>query len=153
MERPDVVDVNVLLGAEGRDDDRQADCRFGGRDGDHEESEDLAGVLQPEAGEGNEQQVRRVEHQLDAHQHHQRVAADDDADDADEEKYRGEREIVADGDRHQSVPSRRMASRIARSALAWLRAASASRICSPPRVMTPMTATIRISAVTSKGSS
>ena len=55
MQRPHIVDVDVLLRAEGRDDDRQADRRFSRGDGDDDESKDVAGVLQPRARERDEE--------------------------------------------------------------------------------------------------
>src|SRR5262245_61153462 len=48
--------------------------------------------MQP--GERDEGQVHGVQHQLDAHEHHERVPADENADAADHEQYRGERDIV-----------------------------------------------------------
>ena len=47
------------------------------------------------AGEGDEGEVDGVEHQLDAHEHHQRVAPDQQADGADGEQHGGQHEVPA----------------------------------------------------------
>ncbi len=49
MQRPHFVDVDVLLGAEGRDDDGQADRGLRGGNGDDEEGKDVPRVLRPRA--------------------------------------------------------------------------------------------------------
>src|SRR5580704_9305343 len=153
MQRPNVVDVDVLFGAEGRHDDREANRRFRGGDGNHDERKDVADVVEPEAGVGDQEQVGGVEHQFDAHQHNEGIAPNDHADDADEKNHGSEGHVVIDRDAHQPLPSRKIASRTARSARMRLCCACASLICSPPKVMTPITATIKTSAVASKGSS
>ena len=62
-------------------------------------------------GERHEREVRRVEHELDAHEHHEHVAADEQADRADREEHRGERQVVGrgevelDGEGHDVVTS------------------------------------------------
>src|SRR5580692_5764855 len=153
MERPNIVDVDILFGAEGRHDDREADCCLRSGDGNHDERKDVADVMEPEACVGDQEQVRGVEHQFDAHQHNERIAPNDHTEDADEKNDGSEGHIVIDRNAHQPLPSRRIASRTARSARMRLCCASASVICSPPKVMTPITATINTSAVASKGSS
>src|SRR5919108_163715 len=72
----DLVDVDRLAVAEDQQHDRQADADLGGGHGDHEQREHLAGdELVPQVGAERDQvDVHRVEHQLDAHQHHHRVA-------------------------------------------------------------------------------
>ena len=94
----------------------------------------------------------RVEQQLDRHQHDQRVAPRDHADDADEEQDRGERDVVL-----RSVTiigrSRSRFTIDSRSiARCGLRAAAPAGPSSPASSTTPITATIRMNAVTSNGS-
>src|SRR5262249_314253 len=62
--RPDVVDVHRPAAAEHGDDDRQADRRLGGRHRDHEERRQVPRVAARVASEGEEGEVRGVEHQL-----------------------------------------------------------------------------------------
>src|SRR5580698_9727660 len=152
MQRPHIIHIHIPRGTERGDDDGESDRGFSGGDGNDEEGEDLSDVLQPKPRERNQQEIGGVEHELDAHQHDERIAPHDHAQHTDKEHDGRERDVVVDGDRHQSVPSRKIASRIARSAFVSCRLAGSSRISSPPRVITPMTATIRISATTSKGS-
>src|SRR6188472_4162833 len=57
-----------------RDDDREADDDLGGGDYEHEEHGRLAADLAQPLCHRDEAEVDRVEHQLDAHEHHQRVA-------------------------------------------------------------------------------
>ena len=66
------------------------DGDLGGLGGDDEEGEHLAGVALPSAAtcamravEGDEREVDRVEHHLDAHQRDEHVAPDEEADAAD----------------------------------------------------------------------
>src|SRR5215831_5895376 len=53
--------------------------------------------IAPLAGEGEKGQVRRVEHELDAHEDHQRVAPNHHAEHSDAEKKRSEKEVVLGG--------------------------------------------------------
>jgi UTP-glucose-1-phosphate uridylyltransferase len=79
--------------------DRQTHGGLGGRDRDHEEREALAGVVAgAPAVERDQHQVHGVEHQLDAHQLDQRVAAHQKADRADAEDQRRQREVVTERD-------------------------------------------------------
>ena len=64
-------------------DDPEADDDLGRGDDQHEEHDRLAADVVEHAGEGDEGQVDGVEHQLDAHEHHQHVAPDQQADGAD----------------------------------------------------------------------
>src|SRR5215216_5203710 len=114
-----VVHVERLAVAEDGDDDPEAHGGLGGRDRHHDEDEELPRHVAEVAGEGDEGQVHGVEHQLDAHEHLDGVALDDDADHADGEEHGREREIPGQGD-HRS------------SSLAGAEGAAASplRICS-----------------------
>ena len=59
-------------------------ARLFGGDHHHEEGDDLAVEAPVDAGEGHQGQVDRVEHQLDAHEDHQCVAAHEHADRTDQ---------------------------------------------------------------------
>ena len=74
-------------------DDAEADHHFGGGDDHHEEHGGLAADVAELAGQRDEREVHGVEHQLDAHEHHQRVAAHHHADDADGEQHRGQQQV------------------------------------------------------------
>src|SRR5262249_60219593 len=69
-----------------------------GRRDDDEDREDLAGQIGQKAREGDEIEVRGVEHQLDRHQQDDAVAAGENTDDADEEESEAEVEHVLDRD-------------------------------------------------------
>src|SRR5690606_22807594 len=87
------VDGGGLAIAEDRHDDRQPDDDLGGGDDEDEEGGELAvESLQGPPG-GHESQVDGVEHQLDAHEHHQGVAADEDAHRPDSEEGGGEQHV------------------------------------------------------------
>src|SRR5882724_10484819 len=93
LEQVRVVHRGRPTGAEDGRDDRQPDHDLGGRDDHHEERHDLA--VHP--GEGDQGQVHRVEHQLDAHEHDDRVAPDQHADRADGEQQGREQQVVGRG--------------------------------------------------------
>ena len=63
--------------------DAQADRDLTGGDDHHDDREDLAVAVGPHAREAEQREVAGVEHQLQAQQHDQRVAADQHADGAD----------------------------------------------------------------------
>ena len=86
--------VDAVAAPEDRHDDRETDRDLGGRDDQREEHDHLAADVVERLGERDEREVRRVEHQLDAHEHHERVAADEQPDRADREEHRREREVV-----------------------------------------------------------
>ena len=72
--RPDVVGGGAPPAPEDGDDDREADRHLGRRHHEREEHDDLAADVVERAGERHEREVRGVEHELDAHEHHQHVA-------------------------------------------------------------------------------
>src|SRR5215204_4106956 len=88
-----VVDVERFAVTEDGDDDAETHGGFGGRDRHHDEDEELPRHVAEVTGEGDERQVDGVEHQLDAHEHLDGVALDDDADHADGEEHGREREV------------------------------------------------------------
>src|SRR5258707_2485385 len=71
-----LVHVDRAASAENRHDDGKADHHLGGGDRQHQEDEHPAVHRVQEARKGHEGQVDGVEHQLDGHEHHERVAAD-----------------------------------------------------------------------------
>ena len=71
-----------------RDDQAEADDDLGGGDGHHRDREDLAVLTAVQARERDQQQVGRVEHDLDREQDDQRVAAQHHAERADREEQR-----------------------------------------------------------------
>ncbi len=88
------------------DHDRQPDRRFRGRHGHHEEDDDLA-VPSQLLGERHEREIHGVEHELDAHEDHDRVPPQQHARDAEAEQDRRDRQGLS---QHQI---RRLASTIA----------------------------------------
>src|SRR3954451_18091904 len=106
LEQVGVVDRGGPAGPVDRHDDREADHDLSGGDDHHEEGDDLAVDRAGRAGEGDQGQVDRVEHQLDAHEDDDRVAPHQHADGADGEQDRREHEVVAQG--HRSSPWSRL---------------------------------------------
>src|SRR6187549_2328953 len=84
LEGVDILNVNRLPGAIEGDDDGQADGHLGGGHGDNQEDKHLRVVVgQPvltdiEPAEGHEGQVRRVEHELEAHENRDDIAPEND---------------------------------------------------------------------------
>src|SRR3954454_8389128 len=76
LEEVGVVDRGRAPGPVDRHDDREADHDLRGGDDHDEEGDDLPVDGPGGAGEGDQRQVDRVEHQLHAHEHDDRVAAD-----------------------------------------------------------------------------
>src|SRR3954469_19402291 len=98
LEEVEVVGGCTATTTEDGDDDAESDRDLGGRDRQHEEHDHLAANVVERAGERHEREVHRVEHELDAHEHHQHVAPGEEADRADGEEQRGEHEVVVGGD-------------------------------------------------------
>src|SRR5690554_3605185 len=90
----DVVHRGGPAGAEDRDDDREADDDLGGRDDHDEEGEHLTLEVAVHPREGDEREVRRVEHELDTHEHDDAVAPQQDGRGTDREKDGGEHQVV-----------------------------------------------------------
>ncbi len=61
---------------------------------------DLPGDVVQGPGEGDEGEVRGVQHQLDAHEHHEHVAPNEQTDRADREQHRREGEVPGGSDAH-----------------------------------------------------
>src|SRR3569832_2365902 len=99
-----VVHADVVLVAEQQHQDREADRAFRSGHGEDEEHEHLAVHVAQVVGERHEVGVDRQQHQFDAHQQHDQVAAvQEDADDGQREEHRAERQEVAQGEAHALV--------------------------------------------------
>src|SRR5690606_30691073 len=83
-----------VAGTEQGHDDRQPHHDLRGGDDHREERDDLAVEVAVHAGEGDEREVAGVEHQLDAHEHHDRVAPDQHTSGADGEQQRRQVQVV-----------------------------------------------------------
>src|SRR5665213_3121451 len=83
--------------------DPQAHHDLGRRNDQDEEDQDLSADVVKGAGECDEGQVGGVEHQLDAHEHDQHVAADQNAQRTDGEEYDTEGEVPGGVDAHAST--------------------------------------------------
>ena len=99
LQLPQLVDVDRQAPAVDGDDQAEADGDLAGGDDHHDEREDLAVLVAVRAREGDEREVRRVEHQLEAEQDHERVAAHEHAAGADAEDQRREDEVPLDAHR------------------------------------------------------
>src|SRR5215469_7968759 len=89
-----VVHRRGPAGPEDRHQDREADHDLRGGHHHHEERDDLAVQVPVHARERHERQVARVQHQLDAHEHHDGVAPHEHADAADHEQDHGQGHVV-----------------------------------------------------------
>src|ERR1700722_586671 len=96
LKLPQLVNVDRQLAPVDRDDHAEADADLAGRDGHHDQRKDLTIAVTPHAREGDQREVGAVEHQLQAKQHDQRVAARHDAEGAEREDDRRDGEIPAD---------------------------------------------------------
>src|SRR3954470_17568406 len=94
LQQVGVVDRGRPTGAEDRHDDRQTDHDLGRGDDHHEERNDLAveGAVDPR--ERDQREIDRVEHQLDAHEDHDGVAADEHTRRADREQEGRQIQVV-----------------------------------------------------------
>ena len=100
FQRSEFVGVDRLAGAVEGDDDREADSDLGGGDRDDEENQHLAVVvgqavrLGVETGEGDQREIRRAEHELEAHEDDDDVPAQHHAGKADAEEQTGNEEVI-----------------------------------------------------------
>ena len=93
----DLTDVERPTAAKNGDQNRQADGSFGGGDHDHEKCRGMADHVLLLAREGEERQVGGVQHQLDAHEHHQGIAANQNAKHPHAEQDRRENQVMVGG--------------------------------------------------------
>src|SRR5438128_2020378 len=106
-QRAELVDVEVEVASRDGDDQAEADDHLRGGHGHDGEGEDLAGAVPVVAREGDQRQVRAVQHDLEREEHDQRVPAQEDAERPGREQERGDREVpgdlgAEDGDRHDA---------------------------------------------------
>src|SRR5690606_30044779 len=88
-----VVDRGRPAGTVDGHDDREADDDLGGGDDHDEEGRDLSVEVAVLARDADEREVRGVEHELDAHEHDDRVAPHEDADGTDREQHRRQGQV------------------------------------------------------------
>src|SRR4030095_11770849 len=111
------------------DDDSEPDGHFGCGDSDDEENENLRVVIWQavladiEAAKGNERQVRRVQHELEAHEDRDDVSPKDDSGKADGKQQSADEEVVVQREAHFSSRLERMTTPIVatriRTATTW----------------------------------
>src|SRR5687767_14654572 len=89
----DVVGGGAGAASHERDDDAEADHDLGRGHDEHEEHDRLSADVVEVLGEGDEREVHGVEHQLDAHEHHQGVAPHHQANRTDGEEERAQHQI------------------------------------------------------------
>ena len=111
LHRIDLVHIRRPVMPVDRDDERQANSGFGGGDGDAEEDEQHALQrlwVRAEAPEGDEIQVRGIEHQLDADEDHDGVAPGERADQTDAKQQRAQEEVVVERGHAGEDPSSKL---------------------------------------------
>src|SRR5487761_2130717 len=158
IERSALQHVRVIGGGAGLsteygNDDAESHDDLSGRDDENEEHRDLTTDVVQLSREGDERQIRCIQHQLYAHEHHQHVASDQQPNRPDREDHRGKREIPRRSDTHRasawSASRRRASSMDSRAPI------STSTISCPSwrraRTTAATTATINRAEVTSKG--
>src|SRR5579885_968852 len=102
LEEIDLRHVDGAAVAEIDDDDGEPDRRLRRRDGQDDQREDLTDEIGVEGGEGDEIEVHREQHQLDAHQNDDDVLAiEEDAEDAEREQDRRHGEVMREPDDHE----------------------------------------------------
>src|SRR5207249_800550 len=100
-----LVHREPLADPEDRDDDGQTDGDLGRRHRHHEEHQNLPVGIAGSLAEGHQREVGGVESQLDGHENHEWVPANDDTNHTNVEERRGEREVPRLGD-HRTPTSR-----------------------------------------------
>jgi hypothetical protein len=91
--------------AEEDDEDGEADGRLRRRDGEHQQREDLTDEIAEMGREGDEIDVHRQEDQFHRHQDDDDVlAVEEDAEHAEREQDRRDREIMRKADGHDQIP-------------------------------------------------
>src|SRR5438093_1729360 len=99
----DVLDRDRAAVAEIDHQDREPDGGLRRRDGEHEQRIDLADEVAEEGGKGDQIDVDGEQDQLDRHHDDDDVLpVEEDAEDAEREQDRPDREIVTEPDRHDS---------------------------------------------------
>src|SRR5919112_2384049 len=102
LEQVGVVDRGGAPRPEDAEDDRQPDDDLGRGDEHHEQRDDLAVQRSPHAGEGDEGEVRGVEHELDAHEYDDGVTPEQERRGADREEDR--RQVQVRVEAHRRPP-------------------------------------------------
>src|SRR5574340_684765 len=159
LHQVDVVDRNRTLVAIEDDKNGKPDSSFRRRDGEHDQRINLPNDIAETRREGDEIDVDREQDQFDRHQDDDDVlAVEEDAENAEREQDRGDREIVPEADRH-ALPPRPCPGRTWRSSIdiSGVRAFCAAILCRRTRTrccrvstMAPTMATSRIRPAASK---
>src|SRR3954447_21778876 len=123
---PQLVHVDRQLAPEQRDDEAEADRHLKGGHDHHDQREDLPAHVPVHAREGHEREVRGVQHQLEAEQDDQRVAAREHAARAGGEDERGDDEVPGEVHFCGGPPA---SSSVPTSVSPWVRCV--------PRIMSP----------------
>src|SRR4051794_30536391 len=105
LELSQLVDVDGQPPPVDRDDEAEPDGDLAGGHDHHDQREDLPLLVALRAREGDEREVARVEHQLEAEQDDQRVAAGEDAPESDAEHQRRDDEVPLDAHRCGGPPA------------------------------------------------
>src|SRR6478672_10797951 len=143
-------DIDGAAITEVDDDDGEADGGLGRGDGEHDQRKDLPDQVIVERRKGDEIEVHRKQHQLDAHQNDDDVfAIEEDAENAKGEQDRGDGEVMGEADGHESpLPVSTSTTSTDRSrvrstwrAIDWR---LMSRLCWRVSTMAPIMATSRI---------
>src|SRR6202034_1537766 len=142
----EVVGRRAGAPAEDGDHDPEADHDLGRGDHQDEEHTRLPADVVQHAGERDEREVRRVEHQLDAHEHDQYVAPHEQTDGADAEEDGGQSQVPGPGQAHGVTPAW---SSLALAAASSSRSAAAARRGRRASTTAPTTAMTRSPAVAS----
>ena len=97
-----IFHVRGLAFAIERHDESEAHGDFRRRDRDDEKNDDLAVQVVGETGEGDQREIRRVEHQLQRHVNDQQIAPHDDAEQSKAEQQCADDQIMFEADVHDS---------------------------------------------------
>src|SRR5207249_12176712 len=139
-----VIDVDRVPGAEDGDEDRQAHHDLNRGHDDYKKYRELSLDSQPLPGKCDERQVHRVQHQLDRHEHDERVPAQQHPGGAQDKQQSAERKVGLERDAHRrGAPTGEAAELRGGAATGWL----AGR----PMTTAAMMPTSRIPEATSKG--
>jgi hypothetical protein len=82
FENINFIDVHCLFVPEERNDDRQTDRSLGSGNDHHEKDKHLSGRVPEELGKGDEGQIDGIQHQFNAHEYDDGIAADNHAEDS-----------------------------------------------------------------------
>src|SRR5262245_54257428 len=103
LEEIDLRHVDGAAVAEIDDDDSEPDRGLRRCDREHNQCEHLSDEVAMEGGEGDEIEIHRKQHQLDAHENDDHIlAVQEDTENAEREQDRGNREVMGEVNGHPS---------------------------------------------------